>query len=323
MFKKILFATTASPTCDPAATVAFDLARKYNARLFVFHVFGIPSRGAGYFITDVRTGKEETIADDYIAWVKEDVRITYAERLMGVRHVAVDCTVGPPANEILRKARREDVDLIVMGAHARREDVGSYRFRHILGSTMQRVARGAHCPVLIVSRPCDACFWDLRSIVLGTDFSKASNAAFKFAWQTAKHIGSRLYLFHAVDISGLRLGQTRGYENIEQRISGARKYIEETCIPQMKGFENYAIEVREGIPHVEILKFSREKNADLIVMAHHSREVDPEQALLGSTVGHVVLRSACPVISINRLDKVQPGSKQSRPETRKKKETVQ
>ena len=37
MFKKILFATTASPTCDNAAHVAFDLANKYKSDLFVFH----------------------------------------------------------------------------------------------------------------------------------------------------------------------------------------------------------------------------------------------------------------------------------------------
>ena len=55
---------------------------------------------------------------------------------------------------------------------------------------------------------------------------------------------------------------------------------------------------------MEILKFAREKSADLIVMAHHTREIDPEKALLGSTVEQVVLRSACPVASVNRPDKV-------------------
>ncbi|HSO20122.1 MAG TPA: universal stress protein, partial [Desulfosarcina sp.] len=58
-----------------------------------------------------------------------------------------------------------------------------------------------------------------------------------------------------------------------------------------------------GTPYVEILKFAREKQADLIVMAHHTREIDPEQALLGSTVEQVVLRSSCPVTSVNHPDK--------------------
>jgi nucleotide-binding universal stress UspA family protein len=39
-------------------------------------------------------------------------------------------------------------------------------------------------------------------------------------------------------------------------------------------------------------------------MAHHTRDIDPEQALLGSTVEQVVLRAACPVASVNHPDKV-------------------
>ncbi|MCK5229361.1 MAG: universal stress protein, partial [Desulfobulbaceae bacterium] len=53
-----------------------------------------------------------------------------------------------------------------------------------------------------------------------------------------------------------------------------------------------------------ILKFAREKNAALIVMSHHAREIDPEEALIGSTVEQVILRSSCPVASVNRPDKV-------------------
>ncbi len=59
MFTKILFATTASPTCDNAAKVAFDLQLKWDAKLTIFHVLGIPSRGYSPFVTDVRTGETE------------------------------------------------------------------------------------------------------------------------------------------------------------------------------------------------------------------------------------------------------------------------
>ncbi len=58
MFKKILFATTASPACDNAAKVAFDLEMKWDAKLCVFHVLGVPSRGFSSFVTDVRTGED-------------------------------------------------------------------------------------------------------------------------------------------------------------------------------------------------------------------------------------------------------------------------
>ncbi len=304
MFKKILFATTASPTCDDAAKVAFDLAKKYNATIYAFHVFGIPTRGASPFIYDFRTGEQETDDEDYTAWVKEEMKNTYAKQLETVDDCVIDCTVGAPHTAILRKARKEDVDLIVMGAHTRDEDVGGARYRHIVGSTMQKVARGARCPVLIISRPCNTCFWYFSNIVFGTDFSKASMSAFMFAYQTAKAIGCKLYLFHAIDLTDIQFGQRTGQEEIENRVEIAGKKMEEIYISRMEDYDNYEIEIWEGIPHVEILKFAREKSADLIVMAHHTREIDPEKALLGSTVEQVVLRSACPVASVNRPDKV-------------------
>ena len=81
--------------------------------------------------------------------------------------------------------------------------------------------------------------------------------------------------------------------------------MEELYLPELEGFDNYEIEVSgKEAPYVEILKYARDKQADLVVMAHHTREIDPEKAVLGSTVEQVVLRSACPVASVNRPDKV-------------------
>ena len=56
--------------------------------------------------------------------------------------------IGVPANEIVRFAQEESIDLIVMGTH------GWTGFRHlILGSTAENVVRTAMCPVLTVKSP--------------------------------------------------------------------------------------------------------------------------------------------------------------------------
>jgi nucleotide-binding universal stress UspA family protein len=82
--------------------------------------------------------------------------------------------------------------------------------------------------------------------------------------------------------------------------------MEKLYVSQMEDFDNYEIEIWEGIPYVEILKYSREKQGDLIVMAHHARNIDPEKAELGSTVEQVVLRASCPVASVNHPHKLAP-----------------
>jgi nucleotide-binding universal stress UspA family protein len=304
MFKKILFATTASPTCDNAAKVAFDLELKWDAELIVFHVLGIPSRGFSPFVTDVRTGEIMEPDPDYVEWVKEEMKNTYDKLLADSENSRIEAAVGVPHREILRKARKENVDLIIMGAHTRQEDVGATRYRSIVGSTMQKVAKSARCPVVIISRPCTTCWKLFSNIVFGTDFSKAADYAYRWAYNLAKEVGAKLHLFHACDINTSAVGDVMGQEEIEHRIQEAKAKMEARYISKMNGYDNYDIEVREGTPYIEILKLARERTGDLIVMAHHTREVDPEKAALGSTVEQVVLRSACPVASVNHPDKV-------------------
>ena len=304
MFTKILFATTASPTCDNAAKVAFDLELKWDAQLTIFHVLGIPTRGYSPFVTDVRTGEREQPDPDYVEWVKEEMKNTYGDLLKDTEGVEIEATVGIPSREILRMARKNDVDLIIMGSHTRQEDVGATRYRDVVGSTMQKVAKSARCPVVIISRPCTTCWKLFSNIVFGTDFSKAADSAFLFASKLAQEVGAKLHMFHACDISTSSAGQVLGQEEIEKLIEGARQKMEKRYAAKMNGYDNYGIEVREGVPYIEILKYAREKMGDLIVMAHHTREIDPEEAVLGTTVEQVVLRSACPVASVNHPDKV-------------------
>ena len=304
MFNKILFATTASPTCDNAAKVAFDLELKWDARLTVFHVLGIPSRGYSAFVTDARTGELAQPDPDYIEWVKEEMKNTYDVLLADTDDVSIEAVAGVPHREILRKARKDDVDLIIMGAHTRQEDVGATRYRSVAGSTMQKVAKAARCPVVIISRPCTTCWKLFSNIVFGTDFSKASDYAYMFAYKLAREVGAKLHLFHACDISSHETGRILGQTEIENKIEKAKDEMQKRYVSKMNGYDNFSLEVREGVPYVEILKFAREKTGDLIVMAHHTREIDPEKAVLGSTVEQVVLRSACPVASVNHPDKV-------------------
>ena len=307
MFGKILFATTAKPNSDNAAKVAFDLTFKYEARMYLFHVLGLPSRGFSQVVTDLKSGEEDTADADYRAWVEEELDNIYADLMQGMPDGSVvkQLAVGVPATEILRFARQEDTDLIVMGPHNREDDdSASSRVRAVIGNTMREVARRARCPVLIVNRPCTTCWKLFSNIVFCTDFSKPNDAAFRFAYKTAKEVGAKLYLFHAFDISNALAGVFAGQAEIERKMEQAREQMQKKYVSQMQDYDNYQVEIWEGTPYVEILKYARDKQADLIVMAHHTKDVPDDEAEIGSTVEQVVLRSACPVASVNRHDKV-------------------
>ncbi len=299
MYKKILFATTGTSSCDAAARVAFDMAKRYHTELFTINVFGIPSRSFSQTVTDFRTGNQIDLHDDHLTKVKNELEEIYQQQIKDYTPCETIITSGVPHTEILRVARKNKIDLIVMGAKTSTQKKISSLDRHIAGSTLQGVARSARCPVLIIGRAA-ASFWGgISNIVFGTDFSKASNQAFEFAFNLSKIFNASLHLFHAIDISSGPFKNTKHQEVIEDRIREVMEMIRKKYLSKMQGYSDYEINVWEGIPYVEIVKYARENFADLIVMAHHTKKMIPEEAVLGSTVEEVVLRSNAPVISIN------------------------
>ena len=100
MFKKILFATSATVASDHAARVAFNIARSYQSHLNIFHVMGIPSRGYSQVVVDVKTKERVDVDEDYTAWVTEDIRTYYEKYLDESLDYSIDVAVGLPAREI-------------------------------------------------------------------------------------------------------------------------------------------------------------------------------------------------------------------------------
>lgn len=297
MFKKILLATSGAPSTFGAARVAFDMAKRYGAEVVVFNVMGVPTKAFSQEVNDVRTGEKVEIDDEYRAWVEEELKSTFEKQIESVEFSKMILATGVPSREILRAARAEDADLIVMGASS--GDSSVYR-KGYPGSTLQKVAKAARCPVMTVHRETASYWGGFSNIIFATDFSKQAESAFKFALNAAREIGCDLTLLHALDISGKVLDQNE----IEDQLIAARDRIRGTYVPMMGDFKDYDIEVWEGIPYVEIVKMAREKSADMVVMAHHSRELDAEKARIGSTMEQVILRAGCPVVSASKPDKV-------------------
>lgn len=299
MFKKILFATSATEASDHAARVAFNMAQIYDANICIFHVLGVPTRGFSQIVMDVKTKEKVEIDDEYIAWVEEEIKVHYSKQLKTAKSYSIKVCTGFPHREILREARISAPDIIVLGGSTGDDEDSVYK-KSMVGSTLQRVAKAAPCPLLVVTRPA-ASFWGgISNIVFGTDFSKASDAAFKFAVKLAKNFGCELHIFHALDISTMHMGRLLTQDEIESQIRESLRRIRGRYIDEMKGIKDYSFDVWEGLPYIEIVKYAREKQADLIVMAHHTQKTSNEDARLGSNIEQVIVRAGCPVISINK-----------------------
>jgi universal stress protein A len=142
--KRILLCTDFSENSVAAREHAIDYAVAFGASLSILHVvnssrLGFPAFEVGvpFDLQEVLKGIEES--------VKKAFEIMVQECGSSVRDVKTYSRIGVPANEIVRFAQEESVDLIVMGTH------GWTGFRHlILGSTAENVVRTATCPILTV-----------------------------------------------------------------------------------------------------------------------------------------------------------------------------
>lgn len=301
MFKNILFATSATEPCDYAARVAFDMCRRYDSHLHLFHVLGVPTRGYSQVVIDVKSKENVMVDDEYIAWVTDEVAQYYETLLENVKdRCKIEVRVGFPHREILRTARDTAPDLIIMGGSTGSFNDSVYK-KMVTGSTFQRVAGAVQCPILVVTRPA-ASFWGgFSRIVFGTDFSSAADAAFEYALTLAMTLDCELLLFHALDISHSLMSGVISQDDIEEKLRSILCRLRGRYGPRMKAFKNYAIDAWEGIPAVEIVKYARERQADLIVMAHHAGKTADEQEMpMGGTMEQVIVRAGCPVLSINR-----------------------
>ncbi len=301
MFDKILFATCARDACDAAARMVFDISQRYNAHVYVFHVFGVPTHGYSQVVIDLITGDEIILDENYVDFVKEEISDYCNQVLKNTKKYSFEVTIGFPHREILRFARRIDPDLIVMGGSTGDPDISFYK-KTMTGSTYQRVAKAARCPVLVVSRPSASLGGHFSNVLFAADFSTADDAAFEFAFRLVQEqeLDCEFHLFHALDISGIQTDKFDTREYIEGKIREAKELIRSKYVSRMGEFKPYSVNVWEGIPSVEIVKYAGEKQADLIVLAYHTKKTETGDATLGNILEQVIGRADCPVVSVNQ-----------------------
>jgi nucleotide-binding universal stress UspA family protein len=145
--KNILVATDFSEPSDAALAYGRQLARSFGARLIVFHAAeNIAARGYG---ADGFVFLEPDLQSQVEAAARTHARSLISDedcQELGAEAVVV--TAISPAAAITEYARREQIDLIIVGTHGR-----SGVAHLMMGSVAERVVRTAPCPVLTVRHP--------------------------------------------------------------------------------------------------------------------------------------------------------------------------
>lgn len=145
--KKILLATDYSPAGEQALKVATSLARDTGSRLIIAHVSESELHPVGeLFNEEPKMSPREIAQLEAIQPTASSVE--YEHRLLFGEPGSMEMV--KPADEILKLASEEHVDMIVIGTHGR-----SGLGRMLMGSVAEHVIRGAACPVVTVKQPSD------------------------------------------------------------------------------------------------------------------------------------------------------------------------
>ena len=132
-------------------------------------------------------------------------------------------------------------------------------------------------------------------ILVTTDFSETSQAAFSLVRQVAEKSEAEIALLHVLDVqlvfepTGVSAGESE-----QQRVEDAASRLKGSAALLGKDVETT---VTTGTPHVGIVQFAEDNAIDLIVMATHGRGFF-SRVLLGSTTERVVRRASCPVLTV-------------------------
>jgi nucleotide-binding universal stress UspA family protein len=222
-------------------------------------------------------------------------------RRAGVR---VDPVVveGGTARRILEHANGQGVGLVVMGTGG----AGGLE-RLIMGSVAEKIVREASCPVLTVSPdaspPTDAtAAGTFERIVCAVDFSEASLKALEYAYTLADGATSEVAIVHVLETPDSVLlfpRRPRPTETDPQAILKAQTRLESLLPANVREVADPLLELRVGRPHQQILRFARERRAQVIVMGVQGRGRGIVKRLfLGSVTNKVVRGASCPVLSL-------------------------
>lgn len=138
--KKILAPTDFSPASSKAAAYAFRFAQNSESELIFLHVLESPA-----------SWRPESLpaacAEEIKAGAEENLRsLVQSARTSGATSARSILRKGVPPHEIVEAAKELDVDLLVIATHG----LAGWKKHFPIGSTAERVARAARCPVLVV-----------------------------------------------------------------------------------------------------------------------------------------------------------------------------
>lgn len=270
MIGRILVGIDGSKASKTAAKYGFYLSRALKRPVVGINIVDI-RLFEGPFMADIAGGLGFTTYGDFTARMKEvlDARsqLILDEFTKECREEEADCTVaeayGVPDYEIVQMADPED--LIIVGKKGEHAEI----IRTLIGSTAEKVARKASCPVMIT--PISE-FRPFGTVLVCFDGREKSVHALDYT----KHLSDKIpFNIKVISVFEDKIKDIQKVSQFKERVANILE----------KDFEFVD---KYGLPEEEIEKFLKENkdNIDLVVLGAYGDSYVRE-IILGSTTTYI------------------------------------
>jgi len=279
-FKKILVPVDGSHTCLHAEELTAAIAKNFKSKVTVIHV--VP-RDLLHAELESRYRLPSSVRTEIADWLLQTGRkiVWDAEALFKEEGLEVDARVveyEDPAETVLRVAKDEEYDLIVMGNRGETEvEVFS------LGSIAEKVSRHAECPVLIVKQKTK-----LSKILVAVDGSESAGKALEYVSQLAKK--------HKAKVTLLNVQESKIFDLKPEVARKLGENILSDAATKVKGLK-LSTQLEFGNPPETIIEVAEKGNYDLIVVGSRGLS-NVKRFFLGSVSDDVSHHAKCSVLIV-------------------------
>jgi len=282
-FKNILFTTDFSACAESAFPYLHVLAQRYRSKVFVTHVVpSEPRLSVPLDVLPVAIDPEWQRAEHKMSSIGSSAWLKDIEHKQILRQ-------GELWYVLSSIIAQENIDLVVTATHGR-----DGLKKLVLGSSAERIFRGARCPVLTVGPKAvvrGMPFENPKTILFATDFSPASLHALPCALSIAEENQARLVLMHVVTMVPYQHREA-AIQNEMARLK-AMLTEEETACCRPEYVVNFQF------PAEGILDAASNHHADMIVMGvRHGETPRLASHLPWTTAYDVVCGASCPVLTV-------------------------
>jgi universal stress protein A len=261
-------------------------AREYGAELTVLHAqtFDLPRyfvrSETSHLLRELSAAKKR--AQDYLASSVKEI-LGNARKNLSLRYEVLDAD---PLDAILDAAEKRKTDLIVLGTHG----YGRVK-RLLLGSVAENVFRNARVPVFLV-RQKEHEFIDvahpgaeprLARILCPVNNAESGAAGLRYAGSLAERFHAKLTALYSIEQ--------------QEDASSATKDLCSWVVEPAGALCDVAPIVRKGPPAEEIIRYTRERQQDVIVLCAYHRPFQ-ESTFFGRTTDLVVRHAPVPVLVV-------------------------